>query len=174
MNRFIRVESGGIFFIGFIFVLISSCERPPQQTSVVENDGKIALMDLEGKSIELADLEGKTIFLNFWATWCKPCIAEMPSIENAQQLLKNESIVFLLASNEPLDKIKKFKASQDFDLQFIQLTSPLEDLDIMALPTTFIISPSGEKVFSEMGGRAWDDTQNIQLLKKINDTGTLD
>ncbi len=60
---------------------------------------KVRLKELEGQPINLSQFEGKTVFINFWATWCKPCIQEMPTIEILQDKLKNEKIVFLFASN---------------------------------------------------------------------------
>ncbi|MEL7004693.1 MAG: redoxin domain-containing protein [Bacteroidota bacterium] len=144
-------------------------QRPPVEQSENHEIIGTVLTDLNQNPIELADLKGKTVFLNFWATWCKPCIAEMPSIENARKILAADSIVFLLASNESLDKIQKFKQKKSFDLNFVQLTSPLENLGIMAFPTTHIIAPSGETVFSEMGGREWDSEENLEMIRKINE-----
>ena len=61
---------------------------------------KISLKDLNEQIIDLGAYKGKTIFVNFWATWCKPCIAEMASIEKAQNILRKENVVFLIASSE--------------------------------------------------------------------------
>ncbi len=65
----------------------------------------VILSDLNGIAINLEQYKGKTMFINFWATWCKPCLKEMPSIEKAQELLKNKNIEFLFASNETADQI---------------------------------------------------------------------
>jgi len=167
MNRLFSKVQFQLFILFIITVSVISCSSPPVENKAEGITGTV-LTDLDGNTIELSSLNGKTVFLNFWATWCKPCIAEMPSIERAQEILKGDSVVFLLASNESLEKIQKFKKKQDFNLNFIQLTSPLENLDILALPTTHIIDPSGETVFAEMGGREWDSEENIELIKKIN------
>lgn len=179
MNRFFNQSISSTMAIVVIGISLISCNKLPSE-NVAEHileeevkDTSVILTDLNETPVDLSSFKGKTVFLNFWATWCKPCIAEMPSIERAQDILKNDSIVFLLASNEPLDKIKKFKVSQNFNLNFIRLASPLENLDIIALPTTHIIAPTGETIFSEMGGRAWDNKQNIELLRNINATQEL-
>ena len=93
--------------IGLMFITVFSCgpisnstqEKLPPLTAQ-----QIKLIDLDNQYVDLADYKGKTIFLNFWATWCKPCIEEMPAIAKAQELLKNEPVVFILASNEPKEK----------------------------------------------------------------------
>jgi thiol-disulfide isomerase/thioredoxin len=88
----------------------------------------VKLADLNGQSISLDQFKGKTIFLNFWATWCKPCIQEMPSIDSAQKLLSKNGVVFLLASDETPERIKEFKQLYQLDLDFVRLTN-MEELE---------------------------------------------
>ena len=125
----------------------------------------IKLKKLSGEEIDMKDFKDKVVFLNFWATWCKPCIQEMPTIENAQSLLKNKNVVFLLASNENTEQIESFKARRNFQLQFVQVQN-LEALNIQALPATYIFSRDGDLVFSEVGFRMWDTPENLNLITK--------
>jgi len=127
---------------------------------------KIRLKDLTDQPINLEKYKGKTIFINFWATWCKPCIAEMPSIEKAQTTLRDKKVVFLLASGESVEQIEEFKANHNFKFNYVRIENS-EALNIQALPTTFIFSPEGNLVFSEMGSRKWDDSKNISMILKI-------
>jgi len=127
---------------------------------------KIRLKDLKGNPIDLNQYQGKVVFINFWATWCGPCIKEMPSIERAKSILKNKEIEFLIASNESVEQIQSFREKRNLDLHYVQLQN-LEELNIQALPTTFIISPDGKLVFFETGYREWDEAGNIELLTKI-------
>lgn len=160
-----------------IFFLISAsffqCTTKSPDQAGVQNDGnivsKIQMKELNGQSIDLNDYKGKTIFINFWATWCGPCIKEMPSIEKAKGLFKDSQIEFLVASNESVGQIESFMKKKDLDLHFVQLQN-LEALGIPALPTTYIVSPDGELVFSETGYREWDENSNIELLTKIINT----
>lgn len=130
---------------------------------------KIKIKELNGQSIDLSEYKGKTVFINFWATWCGPCIKEMPSIERARTVLKDSKVEFLVASNESVDQIESFMKSKNLNLHFVQLEN-LEALGIPALPTTYIVSPAGELVFSETGYREWDQNSNIELLTKIINT----
>lgn len=127
---------------------------------------KVRLTDLKNKPIGLKQYKGKTIFLNFWATWCKPCKEEMPSIEKAQNILGDENIVFLMGSSESIEEITAFKINNNYKFNYIRIENS-EELDIQALPTTFIFNAEGKLAFSEMGFRQWDDSINIDMIRKI-------
>jgi thiol-disulfide isomerase/thioredoxin len=126
---------------------------------------QVALKNLEGNPINLEDYAGKIIVLNFWATWCKPCIIEMPSMVEARQLLGDE-FVFLLASDEDMKKISSFAEKQAFDLPFVQLQNGVQNLQITALPTTWIIR-DGVVLKEIIGAREWDTEANIEELKNL-------
>lgn len=64
------------------------------------------------------DFKEDIMFVNFWATWCGPCIAEMPSIDSLRQNLQGKSIRFILISQEDIKKVVKFKQKKDFNLDF--------------------------------------------------------
>jgi len=127
---------------------------------------KIELKELNGTAIDLSQYAGKAIFINFWATWCKPCIQEMPAIVQAQTKLNADEVVFLFASNEEPEQIEKFKKRHDYNFHYVRVEN-LESLHIQALPTTFILGPDGKLKFSETGFRIWDDPANIDLINKI-------
>jgi thiol-disulfide isomerase/thioredoxin len=124
---------------------------------------KIKLNDLNGNSLDLHQYKGKTIFINFWATWCKPCIQELPSIEKAMEKVKDKEVIFLFASNEAVEEIEQFQKNHAYKFHYVQLEN-LEELNIMTLPATYIFNPEGNLVFSEMGYRKWDTKNNIDLI----------
>lgn len=134
-------------------------------SGTAEKDTIIKLKTLEGDKIDLEAYEGKTIFLNFWATWCAPCIKEMPSIASAQEKLKDSPVVFLLASNEDPKKIEAFSKRKDLNLNYVLLDMSFEELSIYSLPTTFIIDKKGKVIFKEAGIREWDSSDNISFIK---------
>ncbi|MES2374495.1 MAG: TlpA disulfide reductase family protein [Bacteroidota bacterium] len=142
-------------------------DKIADQSKTEELLPNIQLVDLDKKVVRLDEYKGKTIFINFWATWCKPCVEEMPSIEKAQTIMKDKNVVFLLASSESIDDIKEFSINQAYQFRYVHLENG-ETLNLQALPTTFIINPQGKLVFSEMGSRKWDTSDNINLIKKIN------
>jgi len=152
-------------------LVLSGCRfnNKDKTTDQSKTDGllpKMELFDLDNKVVRLDEYKGKTIFINFWATWCKPCIEEMPSIEKAQAIMSDKEVVFLLASSEPIEEIKEFNKTHKYKFKYVHLENG-ETLNIQALPTTFIINPKGNLVFSEMGSRNWDESENINLIKNI-------
>lgn len=157
-----------IFFT--LTVLIIGCTgsttTETTESEPVTGHEELKLKTLDGDDIDLKEYNGKTVFVNFWATWCRPCITEMPSIEKAQERLKDKNIVFIMASNETRGQIKNFKRSHKYDFNYVQLDMPLEQLNIQGLPTTLIINPEGEIVFSEMGARDWNSEESIQLVSQ--------
>jgi len=159
------------FYI-FLIVGFFSCHTSNKPDSSAHPIGfpemaEIKLMDLKNHAINLENYRGKTVFINFWATWCKPCVEEMPSIEKAQAMMNDKEIVFLLASTESIDEIREFSDKHNYKFNYVHLENG-EALNIQALPTTFIFNPKGKLVFSEMGSRSWDEATNINLIKNIN------
>jgi thiol-disulfide isomerase/thioredoxin len=157
-----------IYGIGLALVLGSwGCNGEKKKFGSYEDSdvAKIKLKDLNGEPIRMEKYEGKAIFINFWATWCKPCIQEMPSIWKLKSILKDE-MVFLMASAEDTEEIEWFRKAHDYKLDFLQIQN-MESLNIQALPTTFIFDPQGKLIFSEMGYRKWDDESNINMIRKI-------
>ena len=153
-----------------LIILLSGCkEASTDNHSVAAADNpfdKVKLTDLNNNPVSLTQYKGKTVFLNLWATWCKPCIAEMPSIEKARSILQNESIVFLLASGESTEEISAFKNSHNYQFNYARINNS-EELDMQGLPTTFIFDSNGQLIFSETGSRKWDDSINISIVHKI-------
>ncbi|HRJ30987.1 MAG TPA: TlpA disulfide reductase family protein [Cyclobacteriaceae bacterium] len=152
-----------------VSVILAGCNKKSENSDTASRESiydDIELKDVNGMPIDLNQYEGKVIFINFWATWCKPCLAEMPSIEKAQSILEEKNIIFLLASNEELTRIQNFKNKSSLKFNYVQVQN-MEALNIQALPTTFIIDPKGELIFSEAGYRNWEDPKNIELITKI-------
>ena len=161
-----------ILFGLILFTFLFGCKNTNTEKKAQELPEKlvdrIQLVDLDGNEIPLASLKGKTIFLNFWATWCRPCLAEMPDIDKASKLLKDENFVFLAASDESLDKIKQFAAKSEFSFQIVHSKTSVFDLDISALPTTMVINTAGEIVYNEVGARDWSSENEINNLRKLH------
>lgn len=169
-----RLYPGFIAFMLLVVACNSSSQQEAGEASAQTNTqreeqsgplSKVVLKDLEGNNINLDEYAGKTIVLNFWATWCKPCIIEMPSMQEAKTSLGDE-FVFLLASDESMEKISDFKERQNLNLPFVQLQTGVQNLQITALPTTWIIK-DGEVVSEIIGAREWNTEAHIEELKNL-------
>jgi thiol-disulfide isomerase/thioredoxin len=153
------------------FIALSACAGNIDKKQAVVNPqlkfiDSVKLSDLAGNQINLRQFKGKVIFLNFWATWCKPCRQEMPSIDRASKVFAKNDVVFILASPEESGEIIAFKDRNKFDFTFGVL-GDLDGVSIPALPTTMIFDVDGNLRFSEVGSREWDDPRSLQLIKKL-------
>jgi thiol-disulfide isomerase/thioredoxin len=163
-------------FIQFVFLLslISwQCSGPKETVKAPEkpadpNDriARLNMTDLDGKPVKLSDFAGKPVFLNFWATWCGPCVGEMQSIEKASQQFKDE-IVFLAVSNEPVATIQSYLKKNKFSFQFGHLEGSYVNVFVVALPTTLLIDASGQVVKEEEGFRNWSSAASLDMLKEL-------
>ncbi len=135
------------------------------------------LPDLSGKQVSLADQRGKIVFLNFWATWCPPCRAEMPAMERLFQRMQNRDFVMLA-----IDFQESQQQAQKFMDEF-QFTFPvLLDTDgtvgttygVMGLPTTYILDREGRIVASVVGPREWDSETAYAFFEHLLNVATIE
>jgi Peroxiredoxin len=124
------------------------------------------MTDLEGKPVQLSDFAGKPVFLNFWATWCGPCVSEMASIERASQQFKDQ-IVFLAISNETPAQIQSYVKRNKLSFKFGKLEGSYLDVYVVALPTTMLIDANGKIVSEEEGFRDWSSQSSMEKLKAL-------
>jgi len=155
--------------------LVVGCSSPKNNTETSADKSEIApppnenfhMQATDGTYYYLEELVGKRVFINYWATWCKPCIAEMPDIEAAAEILKKENYVFFLVSDQEMDKIKAFEEQQDFNLTFAKLNGKIQDLKIQSLPTTVIYSSEGKRTQKISGAVKWDSDGMLSTLRAI-------
>lgn len=112
----------------------------------------IALQTLDGELLDTRELfSGKYTILNFWATWCGPCIKEMPVLDSLYRKLDHQTWQIFLVSDEPLEKVIAFRDARSFSIPFISHTSSLGTIGVSALPRTVVLNASGEVVFDKLG-----------------------
>lgn len=149
----------------FCMVLLISCNLAPTKNGTKEAEEVYSLYaDLEGNLVSLEDFKGEKIVLNFWATWCTPCLKEMPSMAKAQELLKSENFVFLFATTDGIEKIVEFKQKSSYPFQYLQFKSSLDKLNIYALPATFLYDSQGNLVKRIDGATVWDSEEMLNQL----------
>ena len=140
-----------------------------EDADLPDADFNLTVTDLDGNTVTMADYKGKVIFLNFWATWCMPCVAELPSIENLYTQFKDD-VVFLLISNESPIKVKNYHTKKGYTVPFyIQDTESIipQQYSHEGIPTTFIINKNGKIVKASSGAEDWDDEEFVAVLKEM-------
>jgi len=128
------------------------------------------LINEEGERIPFSQFEGKVVFLNFWATWCPPCIAEMPDIQRLYEDVDSDNIAFvLISSDDSFQKAKDFVKRKEFNFPIYQLASPLPQVyDYRAIPTTYVISPEGKIVVSKSGMAKYNTKKFKKFLSELS------
>ncbi len=154
-------------FVFMCCISILSCADKQKRNTEVKFTTTSLYVDLEGNSVQINDFKGKRVLLNFWATWCTPCLKEMPSMEKAQEILKDENYVFLFATTDSLVKIKQFKKNSNYPFQFLRFKGTLDKLKIYALPATFIYDTNGNQVKRIDGATEWDSEEMLDQLRAI-------
>ncbi len=128
------------------------------------------LMSAHGSDISLSDYEGKFVLLNFWATWCPPCIKEMPALNDLHNKLKGRSGFEVVGVHvgPALATVKQFLKDKpvDFDI-VIDKNMSLSSWQVAGLPTTFLISPSGKLIYRATGEREWGSAEMVEFLKDV-------
>ena len=151
------------------FILFLGCNlsvsRNEKFSDIVSLQLKTSFVDLKNKKVDLTSYEGKKIVINHWATWCGPCIKEMPGIERAQKILKNYDYIFLLVSDEKVSKISEFKNDNKYEFNFLKSVRSNETLGIYSLPTSYIFDENGIKIETIVGTIIWDSETIINKLK---------
>lgn len=144
--------------------------KEEERVAIPEDSFYWELVDLQGQEVNVTDFSGETLFINAWATWCPPCIAEMPSIQKLYDELKNdENIAFLLITNEKKEVVQKFIVENDYTFPvYLALSSTPEPFFSPSIPTTFLVSPKGEIVLKEVGSKKWHGEKTIELIRSLN------
>jgi thiol-disulfide isomerase/thioredoxin len=138
-------------------------------------DYNFVLRSLQGETIHLESLKGKLIFLNLWATWCPPCLAEMPGIQDLYEKVGSDQIAFVMVSlDEDPAKASKFVARKGYTFPVYTPASQMPTLYRAGnvIPATFVISPQGQVVVQKDGMADYDSKEFreflLQLAKSAN------
>jgi thiol-disulfide isomerase/thioredoxin len=183
--KFKKLKKSDVIFLMVIALLIIPQTRQPIQIalhSVLSKFGPSVinkkdreqvsytsweLRDLNGNKLNFKNVKGKVVFVNLWATWCPPCIAEFQAIQDLYNDYKND-VVFLLVSNESPTVIKKFLDTKGYNIQiFNPLTNYPNDFNPRSIPRTYIIDKDGYIVVDKKGAANWNSDKVRNQLDKL-------
>jgi peroxiredoxin len=175
------VVTGAVLAVLAVFVLWGWANRdafaPPDVGSRAPDFDAVTL---DGRPASLADFEGRVLLLNIWATWCPPCVEEMPSLQRLHDALADEGFSVVAVSIDappgmlgPLGQaggdVRAFVAH--FGLDFPVLHDPTGEIQrrygAPGLPASFIIDRDGRVRHKILGARDWEEPQHARAIRKL-------
>lgn len=168
-----------IALIPILFIVLYSCKsdvREPENNDVTikeqPNQPKMlpsfAMIDAQGNTVQLESFKGRKVFVNLWATWCPPCRAEMPSIEELYRKTDKEKAVFIMLSlDDNFDKAKNYAVKQNMQAPIYYPAQNLPELlNTESIPATYIFNENGELVKHNIGTDDYSKDEYVTLLNK--------
>jgi thiol-disulfide isomerase/thioredoxin len=142
-----------------------SIENIDNRVVVTDYDWK--LKGLNVKNYNFEEARGKVAFVNYWATWCPPCRAEMPDIQALYDDYKDK-VEFIFITNEKGDVVTKFLNKKDYNLpSYNQLSNGPSQFNVSSIPATYLLNKSGEIVVHKIGPADWDGKKVRALLDSL-------
>jgi thiol-disulfide isomerase/thioredoxin len=172
-----------LLFIGLLFipsvrmpiqvfiqrVIASSPDELPEEDKTTLESYDWELLSMSGEVVNFSESLGKPVVLNLWATWCPPCVAEMPALQNLYDEF-NQEVDFYFVSSEDSGKLKKWLKTKAYNLPVYNAYSTFpRDLESSTLPTTFLLDRQGRIVMKEVGSAKWDSDFVKNYLQDLVD-----
>jgi thiol-disulfide isomerase/thioredoxin len=131
----------------------------------------VSLTDAAGSTVSLVDFRGKLVVMNLWATWCAPCLREMPSLERLQSHLGDRAVVLAVSEDRGGTKaVEPFIAKLGLKAvkTYIDPNSEVgHAFDVQGLPTSFVIDPDGKVMGRVQGAAEWDSPKLLAVLEPL-------
>jgi thiol-disulfide isomerase/thioredoxin len=193
MTGFTRGSGWRIFLVAVLGVVVleyvwveTQSDRPRRSWSVLGPGGEAPCPDIaqsgshgqvdysgtlrtvNGAEAPMNRFRGKPLFVNVWATWCGPCVAEMPSIQSLYDATKDAGVAFLLISEEEADVVSRFVADGQYTFP-VYVTEKLPGVfESRGIPTTFIVDREGKIIYRHTGGADWNSDSCQKLLRTLS------
>lgn len=161
-------------FITAVFLFLISCSNEPKTTfmSPVESpfNAQFMLPNTEGNLVDMSAFYGKYVLVNFWATWCKPCVKELPSLDRLEKKVNNMNkfnvIGVHVGQNADIVNIFLKKNKVSF-INVVDENITLSNWMVEAIPTTFLVNEEGIAIYYALGKREWDDPEFIKFINSL-------
>ena len=150
-------------------ILLTGIIQPNTKEPHSDNVMEAYFIDENDKPVSLSDLRGQVVFLNIWATWCPPCRAEMPGIQNLYEEVDKEHVVFvMLSSDREFAKAVQFKKDNGFTFPIYRLAQNLPvELNTSSIPATFVFDKEGAIQMSHEGMAKYNTDKFKKFLNSL-------
>jgi thiol-disulfide isomerase/thioredoxin len=164
-------------------ILLISCgpEKSQNPRELTEEEQRIdsviseaRFQDLEGNEVSLADFKGKVVLIDFWETWCGPCLQVFPAMDSLENEYPDDFVVLAvnLNSSDSIEDVQTFEANNEYDFLYVVDNNGVGDEIItLGIPFKVFVDPQGHLIKAELGltGRDYEDTKEI-IKQNIIDT----
>lgn len=127
------------------------------------------LQDLDGAPVKFSDFQGKALFVNVWATWCGPCVAEMPSIARlaSNPDLKGKVAFVCISTDDSVNAVRSFLRGKDWPMTILRARELPPVFLTEAIPATFLVGGDGRLAYARLGSADWDSPRIVKKLKDL-------
>ena len=141
-----------------------SRETPPPMTSVIADE--------TGAELRMSDLQGRAVLVNFWATWCAPCVAELPALSRAATALAKDDIIVMLISIDRGGAAKALPFLERLEVTGVRLgfdpkARLSRETGVRGLPTTLLLTPAQDGAWRFVGPFEWDSDAMLTLVRDL-------
>lgn len=131
----------------------------------------LSFIDAEGRRVDLADFKDRVILLNLWATWCGPCVKEMPSLDRLQAQLGGDAFQVVALSLDrggraAVEPFYKKTGVQNLTVFLDPASDSMKALSLRGLPTTILVDPEGRELGRVEGAVEWDAPEVVAFLRQ--------
>ena len=157
-------------FVGLVLVSANMQAAELEEYPDVAATPPLALEDMGGNSHTLADYRGKVVLVNFWASWCSPCLVEMPGMQRLKEAMADTPFAILAVnSKESKAVIWRFRNLLRVNFTLLMDTdgAVANDWDVQIYPTSYLIDPKGNIRYVAYGARDWDSQEVMQVIDEL-------
>ena len=127
----------------------------------------IALTDLSGHQVSLSSYAGHPLFISFFATWCGPCMRELPELADLQSKLSDQKLRIVCICDEPIEKLQALQERFGDRLILLHSEKSFHDIKIYTYPTNYIFNAKGLKVYEQVNPEDWESTDVINRIRQL-------
>ncbi len=155
----------GRVFLGRLLASSAAVLKTELQMPVKDYDW--LLVDVDKGPYNFQEAKGKVVLVNFWATWCAPCVAELPSLQNLYNDY-GDKVTFLFVAQDMEQKVSNFVEKHGYDLPiYFSDTEAPSLLTAKTIPTTYVIDKQGKIIIAEIGVADWNSNKTRRLLDEL-------
>ena len=157
---------------GFVQGLILKTGLLSPETNKIERleafDYQLVLKNEQNEFVDVKDLKGKTLFINFWATWCPPCIAEMPEIEELYHKASSDVEFLIISVDQDFEKALKFKNKKGFSIPVYHIASALPStFRGNSIPRTYVVGSNGDLAYEHTGMAGYSSDDFVKFISEL-------